>query len=155
MLNRVVKKTPRAATSASPPNFLANMGVVEAEGIAACITIIAVNIPGKPSKLLMNKMAKAGIRISRQNIRAEIVLKEKFLFAAPWAKIEPTTIRASGIVASPISLALSKMNWGGRKELIPTTNPKTKPRVALFTKFLNIAGPFACGPVKMATPKVQ
>lgn len=35
MLNKVVKNTPLAASSVSPPNLSVNMGVVDAEGIAA------------------------------------------------------------------------------------------------------------------------
>ena len=154
MLNKVVKNTPLAASSVSPPNLLVSMGAVDAEGIAACSTIITASILGKPPKTLINKIARAGIRRSRQNTRVETALKGTGLRESLWARIEPTTISASGIVASPISLDVSKINWGRRKEVIPTISPKIKAAIALFAKLLKILAPFA-GPLKMATPRVQ
>ena len=112
MLNKVVKNTPEAASCGSPPNLLVNIGVVDAEGSAAKSTISTLIIFGKSLKILINKIAKLGIRISRQNTRVEIVLKETVLFEYRWAKIEPTTISASGIVALPIKRQACNRNCG-------------------------------------------
>ena len=68
ILQAVVANTPAEASCESPPNLVVNRGVVEAEGIADCRTIIARTKGGsQPNKPVTNN-ATAGTTISLHRI---------------------------------------------------------------------------------------
>jgi hypothetical protein len=68
MLQIWVAKTPAEASCESPPNLVVNMGLVEADGMADCNTIIArdkgESVPIRPVTINAN----AGIIISLHSI---------------------------------------------------------------------------------------
>ena len=112
--------------------------------VAACCVATAQQQQQK-SQDELSKKASRFVRMTRDGTGKKVALQTAIVRYRPadTAKTEPTTIRASGIVAAPISLQLSKINWGTGKELTPTITPKTSATVALLSKFLTSAGPFS------------
>ena len=66
-LATVVAKTPMEASLESPPNLVVNMGVVDADGIAACNTMMARDKGVSESKRPVTNNAKIGIIINLHN----------------------------------------------------------------------------------------
>ena len=72
MLEICVAKTPAAASWLSPPNLLIKMGVVDADGIADCRTMMArASGERKPHKPVI-KSARPGTSISLHNTISKI-----------------------------------------------------------------------------------
>ena len=68
MLQIVVANTPAEASCESPPNRVVNIGVVEADGIEDCKTMIALTKGGsEPNRPVINN-ARLGIIINLHNI---------------------------------------------------------------------------------------
>lgn len=158
-----VANTPAEARCGSPPNLVVNIGVVEADGIADCKTIIArVKGGRKPNKPVI-KNASVGIIINLHNtINARGFLYVCNLCISPFDIIEPTTRSAKGIVAEPIILVESRIKWGNLSAARPAIIPHKSPIVPLFMRFLKndkifalLRDTFSLLHFKVQTPKVQ
>ena len=120
----MVKKTPVAANSGSPPNLRVIRGVMDGEGIAACNTIIAFEIKDMFFTNPTIKNNIAGTTISLQTTSALSVFSFIALLPRLFDKIVPTVNMARGIAAFPSSLEASIIKAGTFMEKSPTKSPK-------------------------------
>ncbi len=110
MLQAVVANTPAEASCESPPKRVVNIGVVEADGIADCKTIIARTKGESAPKRPVTSNTMVGIIINlHSTIKARALLYVRNFCISPLDIIEPTTRRARGIVAEPNILVESRI----------------------------------------------
>ena len=93
MLQAVVANTPAAASCESPPNLVVNIGVVEADGIADCKTIMG---NGKPPIIVKGKITGGTTTISGFTSQ----YTSSLLICSPLAK--------NATIIKPIKLGLPK-----------------------------------------------